>query len=128
MYGFAAALELVAFIASIVLTVMGYKKYVGDDGGLSRIDVRDQRTWGPFLRFDTLIIDKVLKALYVFNAIFFALSMCVGAIAMLSRGFGAFVGALLGGAHQHEALENLIFHHIGQLKLLHIDPHSLRNE
>ena len=97
MAGFAAALMLVAFIASIVLTVMGYKRFIGTTTTL-RVDPRDQRTWGPFLNFDTLIIDKVLKALYMFNAIFLALATVVGVIALLSQGFGAFVAGIIGGA------------------------------
>lgn len=94
MYGFVAALLLVAFIAAIVLTVIIYKRYVGSVGGGLRIDPRDQRTWGPFLNFDTLIIDKVLKALYIFNAIFLAFALCVLAIGMLFEGFGQFMAFL----------------------------------
>lgn len=107
MVGFAAALMLVAFIASIVLTVIGYKRFVGITPTL-RIDPKDQRTWGPFLNFDTLIIDKVLKALYMFNAIFLALAIVVLAIAALSEGFGAFVAALIGGAIAIVILELLL--------------------
>ena len=95
--GFLAALMLVAFIASIVLTVIGYKRFVGSTTSL-RVDLRDQRTWGPFLNFDTLIIDKVLKALYMFNAIFTALEAVVVVISLLSRSFGAFVVGLIAGA------------------------------
>ena len=98
MYGFVAALMLVAFIASIVLTVIGYKRFViGSDSKLN-IDPRDQRTWGPFLNFDTLIIDRVIKALYMFNAIFLALATVVGVIAALFAGFEEFLLAVLGGA------------------------------
>ena len=98
MYGFVAALMLVAFIASIVLTVIGYKRFViGSDSKLN-IDPRDQRTWGPFLNFDTLIIDRVIKALYMFNAIFLALATVVGVIAALFAGFEEFLLADLGGA------------------------------
>lgn len=98
MYGFVAALMLVAFIASIVLTVIGYKRFViGSDSKLN-IDPRDQRTWGPFLNFDTLIIDRVIKALYMFNAIFLALATVVGVIAALFAGFEEFLLAVLVGA------------------------------
>lgn len=98
MYGFVAALMLVAFIASIVLTVIGYKRFVGSTSSKLRIDPRDQRTWGPFLNFDTLIIDRVIKALYMFNAIFLALATVVGVIAALFAGFEEFLLAVLGGA------------------------------
>ena len=94
MYGFVAALLLVAFIAAIVLTVIIYKRYVGSVSSKLRIDPRDQRTWGPFLNFDTLIIDKVLKALYIFNAIFLAFALCVLAIGMLFEGFSRFLAFL----------------------------------
>ena len=98
MYGFVAALMLVAFIASIVLTVIGYKRFVGSARSKLRIDPRDQRTWGPFLNFDVLIIDRVIKALYMFNAIFLALATVVGIIAALFAGFKEFLLGLIGGA------------------------------
>ena len=98
MYGFVVALMLVAFIASIVLTVIGYKRFVGSTSSKLRIDPRDQRTWGPFLNFDTLIIDRVIKALYMFNAIFLALATVVGVIAALFAGFEEFLLAVLGGS------------------------------
>lgn len=98
MYGFVAALMLVAFIASIVLTVIGYKRFVGSASSKLRIDPRDQRTWGPFLNFDTLIIDRVIKALYMFNAIFLALATVVGVVAALFAGFEEFLLAIIGGA------------------------------
>ena len=107
MYGFFAALMLGAFIASIALTVIGYKRYINDTAAL-RINPRDQRTWGPFLNFDTLIIDKVLKALYLFNAIFLALGGIVGILSLLAQCFGAFVAGLIGGAIAIVLLELLL--------------------
>ncbi|MCR4870938.1 MAG: DUF4282 domain-containing protein [Atopobiaceae bacterium] len=98
MYGFLTALMLVAFIASIVLTIIGYKRFVGSASSKLRIDPRDQRTWGPFLNFDTLIIDRVIKVLYMFNAIFLALATVVGVIAALFAGFEEFLLGIIGGA------------------------------
>lgn len=94
---FFGALILVSFIASIVLTVMGYKRYVHDGSSL-RFKPQDKATWGPFLRFDTLIIDKVMKALYLFLAIFIALAFASGVIASLFDGIGTFLAALIAGA------------------------------
>lgn len=94
---FFGALILVSFIASIVLTVMGYRRYLRDGSPL-RFKPQDKATWGPFLRFDTLIIDKVMKVLYLFLAIFVALAFASGVIASLFGGIGVFLATLIAGA------------------------------
>lgn len=94
---FFGALIFVSFIASIVLTVIGYKRYV-HDGSALRFKPQDKATWGPFLRFDTLIIDKVMKALYLFLATFIALAFASGVIASLFGGIGVFLVSLITGA------------------------------
>lgn len=94
---FFGALILASFIASIVLTVMGYKRYLRD-GSAPRFKPQDKAAWGPFLRFDTLIIDKIMKVLYLFLAIFVALAFVSGAIASLFGGIRVFLVALISGA------------------------------
>ena len=66
--GIFVTLLVIAFIAAIVLAVAGYRKYV-DDGDQQHFSLKDSSTWGPFFRFDKLVIDKILKALYLFCAI-----------------------------------------------------------
>ena len=73
MGGIFVTLLVIAFIAAIVLAVAGYRKYVSD-GTEQPFRLKDPGTWGPFLRFDKLVIDKILKALYIFCAIFTAMS------------------------------------------------------
>lgn len=89
-----SALSLVALIAAIVLTVVGYYRFIREDAG-PQFRLGDTRTWGPFLRFDTLLIDKILRTLYLFTALltaFLSLAVVLSAIAL---GFGAFMGLLV---------------------------------
>ena len=91
-----AILIVIAFIAAIIVAVLGYKKYVtGPDE--ARINIKDQATWGPFLRFDSLLIDKIVKALYLFNALFIAFAYVAVVIGSIYDGFGAFLGTLIFG-------------------------------
>lgn len=94
--GVTGILILISLIASIVLTVIGYKKYISQPGDV-RFNLADKSSWGPFLRFDTLLIDKIAKALYLFNAIFIALMAASTIIGSLFGGAGAFFGGLIGG-------------------------------
>lgn len=71
-------LMVVALVASIVLTVIGYFKYARIPGS-KLIDVKDKDAIGPFLRFDTFLIERVLKILYMFFALFHAFS-CVATL------------------------------------------------
>lgn len=88
-------LMFIALVAAIVLTVMGYKRFVSDKNEL-HLSYKDKKSWGPFLRFDILLIDKILKALYMFNALLVLFGCAAGALSSLSFGFGAFLGALVG--------------------------------
>ena len=100
LFGFGAAegvLILVAFIAAIVLTVMGYKRFISDKNEL-HLSFKDKKSWGPFLRFDILLIDKILKALYIFSALLVLFGCAAGALSSLSFGFGAFLASLVGMA------------------------------
>lgn len=110
LFGFGAAegvLILVAFIAAIVLTVMGYKRFISDKNEL-HLSFKDKESWGPFLRFDILLIDKILKALYIFNALFVLFACASVALSSLSFGFGAFLGSLVGMALLCIVLEILL--------------------
>ena len=62
------ALLFIAVIVTVVLTVMIYKRYISSSN-VKLIDFQDPRSVAAFLRFDTLLIDRILKALYLFNAI-----------------------------------------------------------
>ncbi|MGO5268241.1 zinc-ribbon domain-containing protein [Parafannyhessea umbonata] len=110
LFGFGAAegvLILVAFIAAIVLTVMGYKRFISDKNEL-HLSFKDKKSWGPFLRFDILLIDKILKVLYIFNALFVLFACASVALSSLSFGFGAFLGSLVGMALLCIVLEILL--------------------
>ena len=69
--GIFVTLVVIGFIAAIVLAVVVYRKYASD-GNEQPLSFKDKSTWGPFLRFDKLVIDKILRALYIFCAIFTA--------------------------------------------------------
>ncbi len=94
---FGSAFIMVALIASIILTILGYRRFVSAYP-TQRIDLRDKRMWGPFLNFNTLIIDKALKALYLFCAIFAALFVLAVIITVLFVDIRSFFNALIRGA------------------------------
>lgn len=63
-----AAIVLVAgLIASIVFTVKGYRRYIKKPG-TSWSGIFSSSGIGPFVRFDTLLIERVIAILYMFNA------------------------------------------------------------
>lgn len=92
--GIFVTLLVIAFIAAIVLAVAGYRKYV-NDGDQQRFSLKDSSTWGPFFRFDKLVIDKILKALYLFCAIFTAFFFLAIVLASLANGIVAFLVSLI---------------------------------
>ena len=85
----------VAFIASIVLTVILYRRYARVPGS-RLVNLTDKSTWGPFLRFETLLIERILKVLYIFNMIFIPLALLAGALSSFAMGFGVGMAALVG--------------------------------
>jgi len=101
-YGYGAGsvvtgvLVIVAIIAAIIVAIMGYRRYAADPME-ARTNIKDQSTWGPFLRFDTLLIDKIVKALYIFNALLVAFVYIAVLIGSLFNGFGAFLATLIFG-------------------------------
>ena len=68
--GILMILLVVAIIVTIVGTVMIYRQYVSN-GEKPAFSFKDKSTWGPFFQFDSLIVDKLLKALYILSALGF---------------------------------------------------------
>lgn len=97
MIGSAGVLTFVALIATIVLTVIIYRKYAKIPGQ-QLVKLTDKSTWTPFLRFDTLLIERILKVLYIFNLVFIPLFSLATALSAFSMGFGAGLAALVGMA------------------------------
>jgi hypothetical protein len=83
-------LILVAFVAAIVLTVLGYRKFISKKVG-TRFRIKDTNTWGPFLRFDTLLIEKVLQVFYLFNTLFIAFVGVAAILGSFTLGVGGFL-------------------------------------
>ena len=92
--GIFATLLVIGFIAAIVLAVIVYRAYASD-GNDQPFSVKDKSTWGPFLRFDKLVIDKILRALYIFCAIFTAFFFLALVLASLADGIVAFLITLI---------------------------------
>jgi len=105
--GVTAVLVIIALIAAIIMAVMGYRKYAIDPTE-ERMNINDRSTWGPFLRFDTLLIDKIVKALYIFNALFVAFVYIAVLIGSLFNGFGAFLATLIFGGLACLVIELLV--------------------
>lgn len=88
--GILMILFVVAIIVTIVGTVMIYRKYVSN-GEKPAFSFKDKSTWGPFFQFDNLIVDKLLKALYILSALGFGVFQIAILLASLSLGFGGFL-------------------------------------
>ena len=105
-------LSFVALVASIVCTVIVYRKFVSTGNTYSR-DAVGNKTWiASFLRFDTLIIEKLLKVLYLFGAIstvFFALALLISSIFV---SVGSFMATLIGvilGVPISEVIHRIVY-------------------
>ena len=92
--GIFATLLVIGFIAAIVLAVIVYRTYASD-GNDQPFSIKDKSTWGPFLRFDKLVIDKILRALYIFCAIFTAFFFLALVLASIADGIVAFLITLI---------------------------------
>lgn len=64
--GTALTLLFLGFIAAIVVTVVFYQKFISE-GKVAKIPGM-KHDWGPYFRFETLIIEKILQVLYIFTA------------------------------------------------------------
>lgn len=91
-FGIYMVLGFIAFVAAIVVTVLLYKKFVSD----GTPQVSGKRDWRPFFRFETLLIDKILKALYIFVSCLIAFESAAAIIAGLCSIIADPFGALLG--------------------------------
>lgn len=73
--GFAAGafgfLMLISLVASVVLTVLAYLKFARNPGE-KLFDFATKDGFIPFLRFDTFLLERLLKILYMFTALMFA--------------------------------------------------------
>lgn len=80
-------LMIVGFVAAVVGTVLIYQKYLGvNSGDLAR----EPWSWRTFWRFDKLLIEPILKVLYIFNAL---LTVFITIAVIIAAGVGSGVGA-----------------------------------
>lgn len=78
-------LGFVAFVAAIVVTVLFYKKYIAVDNihKVQPSQALKHHDWGPFFRFEHLIVENILKVLYIFFASLIAFESAVGILSSL---------------------------------------------
>ena len=92
--GVGLVLAFIAFIAAIVVTVIFYRKFISVDNVYKTPGVKGD--WGPFFRFEHLIIENILKVLYIFTASLIAFE-CDASIITSFFGFMYDAGAAFGG-------------------------------
>ena len=90
-------LLLIAIIAALVFSVVLYVKFIKTDRD-KKILLTKPRELSSFLRFDTLIIDKVLSYIYLLSALMVAFIDLAFVLASITQGFFSFVSALIVGA------------------------------
>lgn len=78
--GALAFLSFIGFIASIVCTVLLYRKFVST-GKATPLGLK--KDWGPFIRFESLLIEKILIVLYLFIALSIAFGCAASIISSL---------------------------------------------
>lgn len=105
-------LLVVALIASIVCTVIVYRRFVstGDMYGGRPVDKRAMLS--SFLRFDTLVIEKLLKVLYLFGAIstvFFALAILISSIFVSVNSFISTLVGIVVGVPISEVIHRIVY-------------------
>lgn len=92
--GVGLVLAFIAFIAAIVVTVIFYRKFISVDNVYKTPGVKGD--WGPFFRFEHLIIENILKVLYIFTASLIAFE-CAASIITSFFAFMYDAGAAFGG-------------------------------
>lgn len=92
--GVGLVLAFIAFIAAIVVTVIFYRKFISVDNVYKTPGIKGD--WGPFFRFEHLIIENILKVLYIFTASLIAFE-CAASIITSFFGFMYDAGAAFGG-------------------------------
>ena len=123
--GAAGAVILIFMIAVVVLTVIMYRKYCGKNSNPNTKAAK-------FFRFDKLLIDKVLKVLYIFNALSIAAVCLFLPIAALISGtsavkfFSTLIGAVLAFV-VWQVIARLVYEGIMLFVRLVIDVRDIRN-
>ena len=79
--GIGLVLGFIAFVAAIVVTVLFYKKFIAVDN-IHKVPGL-KHDWGPFFRFEHLIIENILKVLYIFAACLIAFECAASIITSL---------------------------------------------
>lgn len=79
--GTGLVLGFIAFVAAIVVTVLLYRKFISTDNIHKVPGVKHD--WGPFFRFEHLIIENILKVLYIFAACLIAFECAASIITSL---------------------------------------------
>lgn len=79
--GIGLVLGFIAFVAAIVVTVLFYKKFIAVDNIHKSPGLK--RDWGHFFRFEHLIIENILKVLYIFAACLIAFECAASIITSL---------------------------------------------
>lgn len=87
-------LSIIAFIAAIVVSAILYSKFISEEKVAGSASVK--RDWKPFFRFESLLIEKILKALYLFTACFIAFEAVANIITSLTLIIYNPGGAILG--------------------------------
>lgn len=80
--GTGIVLSVIAFIAAIVVSAILYSKFISEKKVAGSTSVK--RDWKPFFRFESLLIEKILKALYLFTACFIAFEAVANIITSLT--------------------------------------------
>lgn len=79
--GVGLVLGFIAFVAAIVVTVLFYRKFIAVDNIRKVPGLKHD--WGPFFRFEHLIIENILKVLYIFVACLIAFESAASIITSL---------------------------------------------
>ena len=79
--GTGLVLGFIAFVAAIVVTVLLYRKFIASANVHKLPGVKHD--WGPFFRFEHLIIENILKVLYIFAACLIAFECAASIITSL---------------------------------------------
>lgn len=72
-------LGFLAFVGAIVITVLLYRKFIATDNFYKLTNFKHD--WGPFFRFEHLIVENILKVFYIF---FGSLIACESAAAIIN--------------------------------------------
>lgn len=97
--GIGLVLMVLAFIAAIVVTVLLYRKFISSQKPIKVPGAK--YNWAPFFRFENLIVEKILQALFIFTACLIAFESAASiitsivSIAMYPYGAGAALTSII---------------------------------